>query len=455
MANENVDVMRGEPKVAIRKLAWPIIISMLLTASYNIIDGIWVAGLGEMAIAAIGFVTPVYMILNGVSVGLSVGANSIISRYVGADNKHNVDSAASHSLLIFLIASVILTVVLLVFQGNILSIYGASGETLDLGIQYGTILFAGLVTFMLANGCSGILRGEGDMKRALVAVVASVCLNAVLDPLFIYVFGLGVSGAAFATVFSSLCSALVILYWLLVKRDTYCDISFKGFRFDKCLVKKILGVGIPASLELCVLSVSIACFLGIITSIAGNMGVAAYSSGIRLYLIAIMPLSGLASAIVAVTGANYGGGKGGGISEAHMYGTKLGMVLGLCMCVIFLLFSNQLALIFAYTASTVHLVPYISGFLQIIGLSFPFIAMATAAGGFYQGVGRGSFSLFLIILREIICTVPLTYLFGIILGWGLIGVWIGLSLGRALAGLLAFIFSRVSIGKLSKKLSAL
>ena len=86
MANKNVELMRGEPEIAVRKLAIPIMISMLLTASYNIVDGIWVAGLGQTAIAGIGFVTPIFMILNGVSVGLGSGATSSIARAVGARN---------------------------------------------------------------------------------------------------------------------------------------------------------------------------------------------------------------------------------------------------------------------------------------------------------------------------------------------------------------------------------
>ena len=103
MANKNVELMRGAPEIAVKKLAIPIMISMLLTASYNIIDGIWVAGLGQAAIAGIGFVTPIFMILNGVSVGLGSGATSSISRFVGAKNHEGASKSATHSILIFLI----------------------------------------------------------------------------------------------------------------------------------------------------------------------------------------------------------------------------------------------------------------------------------------------------------------------------------------------------------------
>ena len=106
MANDNIELMTGEPETAIRKLAVPIMISMILTATYNIIDGIWVAGLGQEAIAGIGFVTPIFMVLNGASVGLGNGATSSISRFIGAKNHEKANQSATHSLIIFVAASI-------------------------------------------------------------------------------------------------------------------------------------------------------------------------------------------------------------------------------------------------------------------------------------------------------------------------------------------------------------
>ena len=145
MANKNVEVMRGNPEIAVRKLAIPIMISMLLTASYNIIDGIWIAGLGQAAITGIGFVTPIFMILNGVSVGLGSGATSSISRFVGAKNQQKASQSAEHSLLIILIASIILTIVLLISQKTLLISYGATGQALDEALNYATPLFLDLI----------------------------------------------------------------------------------------------------------------------------------------------------------------------------------------------------------------------------------------------------------------------------------------------------------------------
>lgn len=445
MANKNVEVMRGNPETAVKKLAIPIMISMLLTASYNIIDGIWIAGLGQEAIAGIGFITPIFMILNGVSVGLGSGATSSISRFVGAKNHKKASQSAAHSLLIFLIASVVLTIVLLILQEPLLKLYGASGESLAQGIKYGTPLFLGLFAFIFANGASGILRGEGDMKRAMYAVVVSVILNAILDPICIYILGWGSAGAAIATILSSICSAIVILYWILVKKDTYVDVNLGEFKFDFSIAKDILKVGIPASMDMLVMSIAMSLYMIFISSIAGEFGIASFTSGQRLYLFAIMPLTAIGTAVTAVVGSSFGAKNGEYISRAHKFGAKFGIIFGTCVTLILVVFATQLSTIFAYTAETAHLVPEITRYLQIACLSLPLTGAGMASTFFYQGIGKGTISLSWTIIREVIFTVGATFFFGIYLGWGLIGIWAGLAIGRTTASILNYLYARYTI----------
>ena len=445
MANKNVEVMRGNPETAVKKLAIPIMISMLLTASYNIIDGIWIAGLGQEAIAGIGFITPIFMILNGVSVGLGSGATSSISRFVGAKNHKKASQSAAHSLLIFLIASVVLTIVLLILQEPLLKLYGASGESLAQGIKYGTPLFLGLFAFIFANGASGILRGEGDMKRAMYAVVVSVILNAILDPICIYILGWGSAGAAIATILSSICSAIVILYWILVKKDTYVDVNLGEFKFDSSIAKDILKVGIPASMDMLVMSIAMSLYMIFISSIAGEFGIASFTSGQRLYLFAIMPLTAIGTAVTAVVGSSFGAKNGEYISRAHKFGAKFGIIFGTCVTLILVVFATQLSTIFAYTAETAHLVPEITRYLQIAFLCLPLTGAGMASTFFYQGIGKGTISLSWTIIREVIFTVGATFFFGIYLGWGLIGIWAGLAIGRTTASILNYLYARYTI----------
>ena len=451
MSNKNVELMRGEPEIAVRKLAIPIMISMLLTASYNIVDGIWVVGLGQAAIAGIGFVTPIFMILNGVSVGLGNGATSSISRAVGAKDHERANKSATHALLIFVLASLLLTVVLLFIQEPLIKTYGASGQSLAEGLKYGTPLFLGLFGFMLANGGSGILRGEGDMTRAMYAMIVSVVLNFILDPIFIYILNLGSAGASLATIISSLGSATVIMYWILIKKDTYVHVTFKDFEFDSKIFIDILKVGIPASLDMFMMSLAMSIYLIFISSIAGEYGIAAFTSGQRLYLFAIMPLTAIGSAVAAVSGSAYGARNADYLSRAHYYGTNFAMAFGLVMVFILVVFAPQLSLIFAYTPETANLVPEITNFLRIASFGLLLVGIGMPSSFMYQGIGRGTTSLAWTIIREVIFMVSFTYLFGIVLNWGLIGIWTGLAVGRMLASFLNFIYARYTISVIKKE----
>ena len=451
MANKNVELMRGNPEKAVKTLAIPIMISMLLTASYNIIDGIWVAGLGQAAIAGIGFVTPIFMILNGVSVGLGSGATSSISRFVGAKNHEGANKSAAHALLIFLVASILLTVILISVQEPLLRIYGASGQNLAEGIKYGTPLFLGLIAFMFGNGGSGILRGEGDMKRAMYAMIVSVTLNAILDPIFIYVLGFGSAGASMATIFSALGSASVILYWILIKKDTYVNVNLKEFKFDSKIAKDILKVGIPASMDMFMMSIAVSLYLVFISTIGGEYGIASFTSGQRLYLFAIMPLTAIGSAVAAVSGSAYGAKNGDYLSRAHLYGVKFGIAFGTAVTIILVAFAPQLATLFAYTKETAVLVPEITRFLRIASLCLPLTGAGMTSSFLYQGMGKGTMSLMWTIIREVIFTVTATYTLGIVLGWGLVGIWTGLATGRILASILNFAFARYTIKKVREE----
>ena len=451
MSNKNVELMRGEPERAVKKLAIPIMISMILTALYNIVDGIWVAGLGPTAIAGIGFVTPIFMVLNGASVGLGNGATSSISRFIGAKNHEMANKSATHSLVIFLIASIILTILFIIIQEPLLRSYGATGQTLKEAISYATPLFLGLIAFMYSNGCSGILRGEGDMKRAMYVVVASVILNASLDPVFIYIMGLGSAGASISTIVSATISAVIILYWLLIKKDTYVDISLKHYEFDFKLTKDILKVGIPSSLDMLIMAIAMSIYLVLISQVGGDYGIAVFTSGQRLYLFAVMPLTAIGSAVIAVSGSAYGARNGDYLSRAHKFGAKFGLALGTAITLILVIFATPLATIFAYTPETAGLVPGIAEYLQIACPALILTGIGIPSSFFYQGIGKGNYSLMFTILREILFVVPLTYFLAFEFNLGLIGIWLGLCIGRAIASVLNYVFARYEIKRTREK----
>lgn len=183
-SSSNVDIMLQNPKKALIRMSVPLIISLLITSFYNLIDAAWVSGLGADALAGVGFFTPVFMILVGFGNGLGSGAAFAISKYLGEDNKPKADNASVHSMAIDIIVSLIITAALLALLNPILNAMGAA-QTISYAMDYGVIILFGSVFIILSNALYGIFRGEGDTKRPMYAMIASAVLNMILDPIFI------------------------------------------------------------------------------------------------------------------------------------------------------------------------------------------------------------------------------------------------------------------------------
>lgn len=158
-----------------------------------------------------------------------------------------------------------------------------------------------------------------------------------------------------------------------------------------------------------------------------------------------MPLTAIGSAVIAVSGSAFGARNGDYLSRAHMYGVKFGLALGTAITLILVVFATPLATIFAYTPETANLVPGIAQYLQIACPCLILTGIGIPSSFFYQGIGKGFYSLMFTILREIIFVVPLIYVFVFIFNWGLVGVWLGLCIGRAIASVLNYAFARYEI----------
>ena len=216
------------------------------------------------------------------------------------------DSAAVHTLIIGLATGIILTIFMFPFLKEIFLSTGARGKVIQMVLGYGHILVGGAVILVFTNIATGILRGEGDTKRAMYAMVLGSGLNIILDPIFIYTFKMGIVGAAWATLVSICVTAVLLIFWLFVKKDTYVEIKVLQFKFNWSITKEILRVGVPSSFAQ--LSMSIAMFIlnYIIVKVRGTDGIAVFTSAWRIMMFGVIPLLGIAMGVTAVTGATYG-----------------------------------------------------------------------------------------------------------------------------------------------------
>ncbi len=447
--DKRISMITGDPKRAIRALSVPMIMSMLLLMAYNLADSIWVAGLGPNALAALGFVTPVFMIMIGLGNGLGAGATSLIARCIGAKNKQGADNAAIHAVILTLAVSVVLTIFTLIFLHNILLLMGA-GESFDLAVQYSQIVFGGLIFLIFSSVASGILRAEGDVKRAMYAMAATAVLNIILDPVFIYYLGWGVAGAAWATVISSAISASLMVYWLIVKRNTYVSFSKGDFRPNLNVIKDILAVGLPASGESFVMSV-----LGIVLNFmlvisAGTAAVAIYTAGWRVVMIAMIPAIGIGTAAITVAGAAYGAKKYDNLSIALNYSAKLGILIAVVSGILTYVFASNIATIFAYSAQSAFMAPSIAEFLKVMCLFYIVVPLGIMASCVFQAMGKGVTSLILTVIREVAFISVFAYVFTFILGIREQGVWWGIVVGGTIGCAVAYLWATKYINSLNR-----
>ena len=281
--NENIEILRGDPKKALIKLALPMIFALLLISINNIIDRIWIAGLGTDALAAIGLVAPIFMIIIGIGNGLGAGSNSLIARYIGSKEHEKASNSGLHSILIVLLVSLLIPIIILPFYDQIIYLMGAS-SVIDYARDYGIIMIIGSFAFLFNLLFSSQLRAEGDMKKATFTMAAVDVLNIIMDPIFIYMLNLGVKGAALATVLSSIFPTLVAVYWLFIKKNTFLDYSLKNFKYNFNYVKDILTVGIPASLEEFIISLVNIILNSMFVIVAGTNIIAAFNITFTIFI---------------------------------------------------------------------------------------------------------------------------------------------------------------------------
>ncbi|GAB6189078.1 MATE family efflux transporter [Marinitoga arctica] len=450
METVGTKLLKGDPKIAIRKLSLPMILAMLVQTLYNLVDGIWVAGLGSNALAAIGLFFPIFMVIIALSAGLGVGASSEISRKIGEKNKEGADSAAIISIFLAIGLGILSAIVLLIVIKPLLQSIGSSGNTLNLALDYAYILIIFSPLLMFNNVSNGILRGEGDAKKSMYAITAGSLLNIVLDPIFIYTFKFGIKGAAYATVISFSISSLLIIYWIFIKRNTYLKITFKDFKYNSKITKNILKVGIPASLSQLSMSVAIFVLNSFAVKAGGDLGVAVFTSSWRIINFGTVPLIGIATAVTTVTGAAYGQRDVNKLSEAHLYAIKFGLVISFFVLFIIFIFSPQIAKIFTYSKDGSIIYNDLVIALKIMSLFLPGVPFGMFTSSMFQGIGHGLKSLTVTIMRTIVMQLLFSWLYIFVFNFGITGVWWGIVTGNATSSIITFTWGRFTIRKLKE-----
>ena len=446
---QGVNLLRGNPKKAVLKLSLPLMLSMMVISLYNIIDSFWVAGLGADQLAAVGFVIPLEFLIISIGTSLGAGITSVVSRYIGEKNDKLADNSAAHGVILSLIFSVIVTVIFSVFAKELLMLMGARGASLGYALDYGHIYFIASIFVVMPNALYGLLRSEGDTKRTMYVMVLCAIVNMVLDPIFIYTLNMKMFGAALSTIISLAIVLSIIIYWIYIKKDAYLNPSLSNFSYESFIMKNMLKVAIPSICEMIFITCITAIMHFIILAVSTTDSVAVFENGWRMVTLATEPMMAISTALISIVAANYGAKNFKNMKTAYDYSMKIATLLGVIALIIFLVFAPQISYIFSYGASSRLLNPTIE-FFHIFAWFFIVFPGGIISTYVFQGLGKGTHSLIFTVIREAICATVFALLFGIVLNWGINGVWFGILVGYTIGGLIAIIYANNYLGKMVK-----
>ncbi|MDR1117641.1 MAG: MATE family efflux transporter [Oscillospiraceae bacterium] len=407
--NEKNDLTSGPIVTKILRFVLPMIVGNLVMQLYNVVDSIVVGKfVGSDAIAAVGVSFPIMMLFSALFMGLSMGSNIVVSQTFGAKDMDRLQKSVNTIFTLAFGIGIFVTIIGLFLSRPLLDLLGTPENIIDDSATYLLIIFAGMLGNIFFNNGSGVLRGMGDSRWPLIALIVASVTNIVLDLVFVIVFGWGVAGVAWATTISQFLSGLIIL-WRINTGNYGVKISLKGILSpDKAAAASIIKLGIPSAIQ------SMAMSLGsvVIQSYANGFGsdlIAANTIIMKIDGFAVMPMMALGMSSTTFVGQNIGAGN----AERAKKGVYvlLGMIaaVGVVLGVILLAFNKYF--FYAFTDKEIVIEMGMRG-ISYIAFFYSFMGFDMAMSGAIRGAGVAAIPMVLAIVNMII-RIPLTYLLAV------------------------------------------
>ena len=420
MAIQN-DFSKGSVPKTITRLAIPMIAAMLVNALYSIVDRIYIghlAGSGQMALTGIGLCYPITMSIAAFSYLVGNGGGPLTSILRGSRDQDGAEKVLGNSLTMLIFLGVMIPLLCMLVKKPLLYLFGASDNTWPYADAYITIYLSGSLAVMLTLGLNPFLNAQGFTRIGMITVLIGAVCNIALDPLFIFTFGLGVRGAAVATVLSQTVSAVWILCFLFGKKNLI-RVRVKNLRPDPKVMGRILGLGF-SNFIMCLTEAAIsAVFNSSLRKFGGDVYVTVMTVASSISQVIFMPMSGFAQGAQPVTGYNYGAKEYGRVRQCFRF------LLTFCACyavitwALELLLPAQLVRIFN---SDETLVATAVPMLRIFFCMNFIMCLQMAAQNTFVAIGDSKKAAFFAIYRKLILLIPLILILPR-LGFGVAGVF--------------------------------
>jgi len=410
------------------KMGIPAAIGMMVNALYNVVDTIFVGqGVGPLAIAALSIVFPIQMIVSAVAQGLGVGTASLVSRRLGERRPEDAATAIGTAYAAVMLVTAVLVAALFLFMRPILVFFGASAAIMPFAMQYTGIVAAGFFFFAMSMAASNLVRAEGNAKASMMGMLAGAGLNTILDPLFIFGFGMGVRGAAIATVISQVVSC-VYLFSTYLRGKSHIPLRLAHFRIRFRVLAESTILGTPAFIQSAGLSLLALVINNSLGYYSGDTAITTYGMTSKIVMMVIMPILGIVQGFQPIAGYNYGARNFDRVRASLRTTLATAFVVSLFGYAFMMLWPRVAMGFFTRDAA---LIASSARVLRIIVLFIPLAAIQITGSTYFQAVGKGTQSLLLGLSRQFIVLIPLVLILPSFIGGE--GIWIAFPLADLLA----------------------
>lgn len=405
------------------KYSVPAIIGMIVNALYNVVDRIFIGnieGIGSLAIAGVGVTMPITTIILGFAMLVGVGSTTTISIRLGQGKKEEASKVIGNAITLAIIISIILTILGLVFGDIILIRFGASDGTLYYAKAYINIILLGTIFNMVAFALNNTIRGDGNPKLAAMIMIIGCVTNIILDAVLIFIFNMGIQGAAIATVISQLVTAIIgIIYYVSGKSNLRFYKS--SLKLDRKITLKILSIGAaPFAMQIAASFVQIISN-NVLKAYGTDLAIGAMATISSVSLMCLMPIFGINQGAQPIIGFNYGAKQEKRAQEAFKLSAKVATIILVVSFIIVQLFPEAIIGIFNKDPKFMDI--SIKG-MRIYLLMLPIVGISITGSNYIQSIGEAKTAMFLSLLRQVILLAPFIIILPRVFNLGLDGVWI-------------------------------
>lgn len=391
------------------KLSIPTVIAQLINMLYNIVDRIFIGhmdGIGDVALTGVGVCLPIIMIVSAFAALISSGGAPRASIAMGRKEKDKAEKILGNCFSLQIIISIVLTIVLLIFNEDLLMLFGASENTISYAVEYMNIYAIGTIFVQLTLGLNMYITAQGFSKIAMFTVLIGAITNIILDPILIYELNLGVSGAAIATVISqALSCAFVILF--LIGKKTILKLKFKNMKLNSKIILPCIALGLAPFIMQASESIIIVCFNSSLQKYGGDIAVGAMTILSSVMQFAMLPLQGLAQGAQPISSYNYGAKNPKRVIQTFKILLLVSVIYSVTLYLIIMIFPKSFVQLFTEKQ---ELIEFASKMLRIYCAVLFVFGIQIACQMTFVSIGNATSSVIVAAVRKFVLLLPLIYI---------------------------------------------